>query len=61
MLAEKYSFLVDVYIFRIPFHKRFPYFSHACEHCQKPLGVWTTPHAENHYLRSAEMGDINVR
>ena len=51
MNAEKYSYLVDVYIFRIPFHKRFPRFSSACEHCQHPLGIWTTPPGEMHYLR----------
>ncbi|CDW72690.1 UNKNOWN [Stylonychia lemnae] len=60
MLAEKYSYLVDVYIFRIPFHKRFPYFSHACGNCQHPIQLWATPHSENHYLRSAEMGGLNI-
>ena len=40
LLAERYSYLIDVLIFRIPFKKRFPVFSTSCERCQYPINIW---------------------
>lgn len=51
LLAEKYSYLIDVKIFRIPFHKRFPSFSHACSKCQHPFEILANPHTEYQYLK----------
>jgi hypothetical protein len=33
LLAERYSYLIDVKIFRIPFEKRFPMFTKSCSAC----------------------------
>ena len=40
MIAERYSYLVDVKMFRIPFKKRFPLFTHSCTRCQYPVKLW---------------------
>lgn len=54
LLAEKYSYLIDVYVFRIPFHKRFPRFSLTCEHCQQPQSNWTNPHSMHEQLSESD-------
>ena len=40
LFAERYSYIVDVYVFHIPFHKRFPYFNQACHNCSVPVEIW---------------------
>jgi PAP2 superfamily C-terminal len=40
MMAERYSYLVDVKIFKIPFKKRFPMYTHSCTNCQHPVTLW---------------------
>ena len=40
MLAERYSYLVDVNLFHIPFAKRFPLFTQSCPNCQHPVSLW---------------------
>jgi hypothetical protein len=47
MLAERYSYLVDVRIFRIPLHKRFPSFTHSCLNCQHPIELWLHPNGHS--------------
>lgn len=42
MLSERYSYLVDVKLFRIPFQKRFPMFTRSCPRCQLPVSLWAT-------------------
>ncbi len=40
MMAERYSFLIDVKIFRMPFKKRFPLYTNSCAKCQHPINLW---------------------
>jgi hypothetical protein len=40
MLSERYSYLVDVNLFHIPFEKRFPLFTQSCSNCQHPVTLW---------------------
>ena len=40
MMAERYSFVVDVKLFRMPFKKRFPMFTNSCKKCQHPIHLW---------------------
>ena len=46
LLGERFSYLIDVKIFRIPLHRRFPSFSSACTKCQHPLDIYAQPHEE---------------
>ena len=46
MLAERYSYMVDVHVFRIPFRKRFPIFNSACTNCQHPVDIWAVGHKQ---------------
>ena len=52
MLSERYSYLVDVYIFRIPFHKRFPLFTKSCTNCQHPVDIWAKGQHQGEASRS---------
>lgn len=40
MMAERYSYVVDVKVFRIPFKKRFPMYTNSCSKCQHPIQLW---------------------
>ncbi len=40
MMSERYSYLVDVKLFSIPFKKRFPMYTHSCVKCQHPVTLW---------------------
>lgn len=40
MMSERYSYLVDVKLFNIPFKKRFPMYTHSCVKCQHPVTLW---------------------
>lgn len=40
MMAERYSYVVDVKVFRMPFKKRFPMFTNSCIKCQHPIHLW---------------------
>lgn len=48
LLAERYSYLLDVKLFHIPFQKRFPLFTKSCKACQYPINLWSEP--ANEYL-----------
>ena len=56
LLAERYSYLVDVKIFNIPFHKRFPWFSRSCHTCQTPINIWHDLKNENQEVKSEKKG-----
>jgi hypothetical protein len=47
MLSERYSYVVDVKVFRIPLQKRFPQFTQSCKNCQEPVQLWAPRH--NYY------------
>ena len=47
MLAEKWSWVIDYQLMKIPFHKRFPNFRRKCSSCKEPINQWAT------YLQSA--------
>ncbi|CDW84832.1 surfeit locus 1 family protein [Stylonychia lemnae] len=49
LLSERYSYLVDVKLFKIPFHKRFPMFTRSCPKCQHPMELWSDPHSNENY------------
>ncbi len=40
MMAERYSFIIDVKVFRMPFKKRFPLYTNSCVKCQHPISLW---------------------
>jgi len=42
LLAERFSYLIDYGLMRIPFHKRFPHFARQCGHCKSPINKWGT-------------------
>lgn len=42
MLAERWSWLIDYGLMKIPFHKRFPYFKSKCFMCKAPINKWAT-------------------
>ena len=48
LMAERYCYIIDVKIFRIPFHKRFPMFVKQCKQCQFPVELMADP--TNEYL-----------
>jgi hypothetical protein len=48
LIAERYSYLIDVKLFRIPFVKRFPMFTKSCTACQYPINLWSEP--ANEYI-----------
>lgn len=48
LIAERYSYLIDVKLFRIPFKKRFPMFTRSCNACQYPISLWSEP--TNEYI-----------
>jgi hypothetical protein len=60
LLAERYSFLIDVKVFRIPFHKRFPLFTKSCQNCQYPIDMWTDLQYEYHILHSHKKNDGDI-
>jgi len=37
MFAERYSYLIDEKLFRIPYNKRYPYFNNICNKCGQTL------------------------
>lgn len=51
MMTERYSYLVDVKVFNIPFRKRFPLYTSSCAHCQHPVNSWVDPKNENMPLK----------
>jgi hypothetical protein len=53
IMAEKYSYLVDVKIFKIPFYKRFPNFNNHCGGCKRAL-----PHYEGDEVEEASKGGV---
>lgn len=49
LLSERYCYVVDVKLFKIPFHKRFPAYTRSCKKCQHPVELWSDPLvASNH-------------
>jgi hypothetical protein len=40
MLAEKWTWVVDYHMLKIPFHKRFPNFRRKCFKCSEPINQW---------------------
>ena len=50
MIAERYSYLVDVKLFRIPFLKRFPKINQSCQKCQHPINTWLNLEEEKQRL-----------
>ena len=40
IMAERYSYLIDVKLFRMPFHRRFLTFNNSCSNCQHPIQLW---------------------
>ena len=40
--AEKWCWIIDWNLLRIPFHKRFPYFVSKCFVCKAPVNKWVT-------------------
>jgi len=40
IIAERLSLLIDVKIFKAPFHKRFPNFISNCASCKYPINEW---------------------
>lgn len=53
LLSERYCYLIDVKVFKIPFNKRFPFYTRSCKTCQTPLEFWTDPFSEQQYLKAA--------
>jgi hypothetical protein len=49
LLAERYCYIVDVKIFKIPFNKRFPAFTKSCNKCQHPMELWSDPSAPHNH------------
>ena len=42
MLAEKWAWVIDYSMLKIPFHKRFPLFKRKCSSCKEPINQWAT-------------------
>ena len=42
ILAERVSWLIDVKLFNIPFHKRFPKFINKCGFCKYNINEWAS-------------------
>ena len=42
ILGERWSWLIDYGLMRIPFHKRFPHFARKCFLCKEPINQWAT-------------------
>lgn len=42
MLAERWAWVIDYQLMKIPFHKRFPYFRRKCFNCKEPINQWAT-------------------
>lgn len=42
MLAERWAWVIDYHMLKIPFHKRFPYFRRKCFKCKEPINQWAT-------------------
>jgi len=42
MMAERVAHWIDFKLLKIPFDKRFPYFSKHCTKCEFPLNKWAT-------------------
>ena len=56
MMSERYSYMVDVKLFSIPFKKRFPLYTHSCVKCQHPVTLWVD---QNERLDCIPCGDSN--
>ena len=55
LMSERFSYIVDVKVFRIPFSKRFPQYTRSCKTCQTPLEFWTDPSSERRYLKAVQI------
>ncbi len=53
MISERYSYLVDVHVFKIPFRKRFPLFTNSCTNCQHPIKLWAPGHSHSEQLNKS--------
>jgi hypothetical protein len=53
LLSERYSYIIDVKVFKIPFNKRFPTFTKSCNKCQHPMELWSDPTAEHNHTRGS--------
>ena len=42
MQADKWCWIIDYSLMRIPFHKRFPHFRTQCFNCKEPINKWAT-------------------
>jgi hypothetical protein len=52
LISERYSFLIDVKLFKIPFQKRFPAFTRSCPNCQHPMFIWSDPQAAHNFAKT---------
>jgi len=42
MFADKWSWMIDYQLLKIPFYKRYPYFRRTCFKCKEPVNQWAT-------------------
>lgn len=55
LLSERYSYLIDVKVFKIPFEKRFPLFTTSCKKCQHPMEVWSDYHCSDNHVEKRDL------
>jgi len=59
MMAERYSYIIDVKIFRIPFRKRFPLYTNSCKKCQTPIHIWVDKNETQDSLNMMMPGELS--
>ena len=61
ILAERWSWIIDYGLMRIPFHKRFPYFNNKCLACKTPINQWATINqaSDKKILKPSSVGSPN--